>query len=93
MNQEKSLDRIKKTLSISKLTAFDWRHKILAALCETVKNDFSDLNWYRVKEHLKESAQLTKDIALNTTENVKVGFKFRQIQKEFANLNIITNMD
>ncbi|GAB1858760.1 IS1595-like element ISSsu9 family transposase [Flavobacteriaceae bacterium MHTCC 0001] len=32
MHQEKSLDKIKEELSINKKTAFDWRHKILAAL-------------------------------------------------------------
>jgi len=32
MHQEKSLDKIKEALLINKKTAFDWRHKILAAL-------------------------------------------------------------
>lgn len=40
MVEEKSLDRIKESLSINKKTAFDWRHKILASLSETDKDDF-----------------------------------------------------
>jgi transposase-like protein len=40
MVDEKSLDRIKESLSINKKTAFDWRHKILASLSETDKGDF-----------------------------------------------------
>lgn len=51
------------------------------------------LNWYRVKEHIKGSAQIAKDFAQKTTENVKAGTKFRQIQKEYENLNINTILD
>lgn len=43
MVEEKSLDKIKETLSISKQTAFDWRHKILAGLSETGKDDFAGI--------------------------------------------------
>jgi len=40
MLQEKSLDKIKEVLSINKKTAFDWRHKILASLSDSDKDDF-----------------------------------------------------
>lgn len=40
MHQEKSLDKIKDALSINKKTAFDWRHKILAALQDTDNDGF-----------------------------------------------------
>lgn len=43
MSQEKSLDKIKKQLSINKKTAFDWRHKILASLEESKKANFSGI--------------------------------------------------
>ena len=43
MLQEKSLDKIKETLSINKKTAFDWRHKILASLSENDKDDFTGI--------------------------------------------------
>lgn len=43
MMEEKSLDKIKETLKINKKTAFDWRHKILASLSETGKDDFSGI--------------------------------------------------
>ena len=43
MLQEKSLDKIKVALSINKKTAFDWRHKILASLSETDKDDFTGI--------------------------------------------------
>ncbi len=36
MLEEKSLDKIKESLKINKKTAFDWRHKILASLTDTV---------------------------------------------------------
>jgi len=39
MLEEKSLDKIKDALSINKKTAFDWRHKILAALQDTDDDD------------------------------------------------------
>lgn len=43
MLQEKSLDKIKETLCINKKTAFDWRHKILSALQDTDKDDFTGI--------------------------------------------------
>ncbi len=43
MYQEKSLDKIKEALSINKKTAFDWRHKILSALQDTDKDDFTGI--------------------------------------------------
>jgi hypothetical protein len=43
MMEEKSLDKIKEALKINKKTAFDWRHKILASLSETGKDDFSGI--------------------------------------------------
>jgi len=43
MLEEKSLDKIKETLSINKKTAFDWRHKILASLSENDKDSFTGI--------------------------------------------------
>lgn len=43
MLEEKSLDNIKVALSINKKTAFDWRHKILASLLDTDKDDFTGI--------------------------------------------------
>ena len=43
MMQQKSLDSIKESLKINKKTAFDWRHKILASLSETDKDDFTGI--------------------------------------------------
>lgn len=43
MMQEKSLDKIKVALSINKKTAFDWRHKVLASLSDTDKDDFTGI--------------------------------------------------
>jgi len=44
MNQEKSLDKIVASLSINKKTAFDWRHKILAALQDSdEEEDFTGI--------------------------------------------------
>lgn len=43
MVEEKSLDKIKAKLSINKQTAFDWRHKVLAALTESDKDDFTGI--------------------------------------------------
>lgn len=43
MHQEKSLDKIKEALSINKKTAFDWRHKILAALQDSDDDDFTGI--------------------------------------------------
>lgn len=43
MHQEKSLDKIKESLSINKKTAFDWRHKILSALHDTDTNSFTGI--------------------------------------------------
>lgn len=43
MIEQKSLDAIKETLKINKKTAFDWRHKILASLSETDKEDFTGI--------------------------------------------------
>ena len=43
MHQEKSLDKIKEALSINKKTAFDWRHKILAALQDNEDTDFTGI--------------------------------------------------
>jgi transposase-like protein len=43
MMEEKSLDKIKVALSINKKTAFDWRHKILASLLDTDKDDFTGI--------------------------------------------------
>ena len=37
------------------------------------------LNWYRVKEGLKGSAQLAKDFSLRTTEDMEACLKFGQI--------------
>ena len=41
MLEEKSLDKIKITLSINKKTAFDWRHKVLASLSQNDNDDFT----------------------------------------------------
>ena len=43
MHQEKSLDKIKNTLSINKKTAFDWRHKILSSLEDVQKDTFNGI--------------------------------------------------
>jgi hypothetical protein len=43
MMEEKSLDKIKVALSINKKTAFDWRHKVLASLLDTDKDDFTGI--------------------------------------------------
>jgi transposase-like protein len=43
MHQEKSLDKIKKELGIHKKTAFDWRHKILSSLEESLKANFNGI--------------------------------------------------
>lgn len=45
IHQEKSLDKIKASLSINKKIAFDWRHKILAALQvdDDDDNDFTGI--------------------------------------------------
>lgn len=44
MIEEKSLDKISKTLKINKKTAFDWRHKILASLNnDDDQNDFTGI--------------------------------------------------
>ena len=43
MNQDLSLDKIKKTLGINKKTAFDWRHKVLSSFEELQKEDFSGI--------------------------------------------------
>ena len=43
MHQEKGLDKIKESLSINKKTAFDWRHKILVALQDTDKENFTGI--------------------------------------------------
>jgi transposase-like protein len=43
MHQEKSLDKIKNTLSVNKKTAFDWRHKILSSLEEVKKDTFNGI--------------------------------------------------
>ena len=43
MVEEKSLDKIKDALCINKKTAFDWRHKILASLSETGRDDFTGI--------------------------------------------------
>lgn len=40
MLEEKSLDKIKETLSINKKTAFDWRHKILSSIEHVDKEGF-----------------------------------------------------
>jgi transposase-like protein len=43
MMEQKSLDKIKVALSINKKTAFDWRHKVLASLSDTDKDDFTGI--------------------------------------------------
>jgi len=43
MMEEKSLDKIKIALSMNKKTAFDWRHKILASLSDTDRDDFTGI--------------------------------------------------
>tara|TARA_R110001592_G_C13178411_1_gene750552 strand:- start:4640 stop:5212 length:573 start_codon:yes stop_codon:yes gene_type:complete len=43
MLEEQSLDKIKAALSINKKTAFDWRHKVLASLSESDKDDFTGI--------------------------------------------------
>lgn len=43
MLEEQSLDKIKVALSINKKTAFDWRHKVLASLSESDKDDFTGI--------------------------------------------------
>lgn len=55
MVEEKSLDKIKVSLSINKKTAFDWRHKILASISDNEKDDFmgiteSDETFFLVSE-------------------------------------------
>lgn len=40
MEQELSLDKIKKRMGINKKTAFDWRHKILSSLATTGSGSF-----------------------------------------------------
>lgn len=43
MMEEKSLDKISAALGINKKTAFDWRHKVLSALGNTGKDDFTGI--------------------------------------------------
>ncbi len=43
MEQELSLDKIKRELSINKKTAFDWRHKILSGLEHIDKSEFKGI--------------------------------------------------
>lgn len=43
MVKEKSLDKIKESLSINKKTAFDWHHKILDSLSKRDKDDFTGI--------------------------------------------------
>ena len=43
MLEEKSLDKIKKELSINKKTAFDWRHKILSSIEDVDKKSFTGI--------------------------------------------------
>lgn len=43
MLEEKSLDKIKETLSINKKTAFDWRHKILSSIEQSEKAGFTGI--------------------------------------------------
>jgi len=43
MEQEKSLDKIKSHLGISKQTAFDWRHKILSGIEHSDKGTFQGI--------------------------------------------------
>lgn len=43
MIQEKSLDKISKTLGINKKTAFDWRHKILSSLSNNDQDGFTGI--------------------------------------------------
>ena len=43
IQQEKSLDKIKKPPSINKKSVFDWPHKILAALQDTDKENFTGI--------------------------------------------------
>ena len=43
MLEEKTLDKIKETLSINKKTAFDWRHKILSSVEESEKGVFTGI--------------------------------------------------
>ena len=43
MHQEKSLDKIKEALSINKKTAFDLRHKILAAFQDIDDDDVTGI--------------------------------------------------
>lgn len=43
IENESSLDKITKLLSISKQTAFDWRHKILSSIQDSDKDDFKGI--------------------------------------------------
>ncbi len=43
MEQELSLDKIKKRMGINKKTAFDWRHKILSSLAKTGSGTFAGI--------------------------------------------------
>lgn len=51
------------------------------------------LNWYRIKESLKGSAQFAKDFSLRTTGDIQVGSKFGRIQQQYENLIINTNLN
>ncbi len=51
------------------------------------------LNWYRMKELLKESTQLVKEFSLKTTEDITANVKFKQIQDEYQKLIINTNLN
>lgn len=51
------------------------------------------LNWYRVKERLKGSAQLARDFSLRTTEDMEACLKFGQIQSQYENLITNTNLN
>lgn len=51
------------------------------------------LNWYRMKELLKNSTHLAKDFSVKTTEDITASLKFKQIQHNYEKLNINTNLN
>jgi transposase-like protein len=46
------------------------------------------LNWYKIKEHLKQSTQLARDFSEKTTQDITALIKFKQIQVEYEKLII-----
>lgn len=82
MEEELSLEKIKKRLGINIKTAFDWRHKILSGLQETDKGPFigvteSDDTFFRFSE--KGSRNLDRKPRKRGGANTKPGISDQQV--------------